>query len=431
MQPQLLPSIHAPSLDSPELREPDSVAEIQRIVRDAIAEKRPIEPFGGGTQLHVGYASDLPLTPVSLRRLSSVIEYNPADLVVVAEAGMTLLSLQAILAEYGQTLPLEVAFPETQTLGGIVATRAGSLTRAGSGAVRDWLIGCNAVGGDGQVIVGGGKVVKNVAGYDLPKLYCGSWGTLGVLTQVAFKLAPLPASRKTLLVMLSAERNSEEALDALAQSAPPVAFAYLLNAQAAGALLGPDSPPAQYLVVGIDGLPEPVAAIARRVEAALAPFSLNAMDLPDSVAARLRSALRDLPARQHGELTVRCNILPSQVGAFARMLEWTARRYGFAAETIADAIVGIVWAHLSPNASDKDKDELALDARWMRLYPDLRDKIDRVGGSSVLERMPDVWRRAGTAVWSPVLAVAAYMRRLKAVFDPHGVFRPGRFFNHI
>ncbi len=144
-----------------------------------------------------GMPPDLPLTPVSLRRLSSVIEYNPADLVVVAEAGMTLLSLQSVLAEHGQTLPLEVAFPETQTLGGIVATRAGSLTRAGSGAVRDWLIGCNAVGGDGQVIVGGGKVVKNVAGYDLPKLYCGSWGTLGILTQVAFQACAAARQPKT------------------------------------------------------------------------------------------------------------------------------------------------------------------------------------------------------------------------------------------
>ena len=431
MQPQLLPSAHAAPMPLLEAHAPETIAEIQQIVREAVAGNYALEPTGGVSQLHIGYAAESPLLPVSLQRLNAIVEYNPADLVVVAEAGMTLQRLQSILAENGQTLPLDVAFPETQTLGGIVASRANSLSRAGYGAVRDWLIGCNAVGGDGQVVISGGKVVKNVAGYDLPKLYCGSWGTLGILTQVAFKLAPMTASRKTLLFMLNAERNSEEALDALARTAPPVAFAYVLNAKAAAALLGEDSPAAQYLTVGIDGLPEPVAAIARRVEAALAPFTLQALGLPDSVASPLRAGLRDLPANRKALMTVRCNILPSQVGAFARMIEWTARRYGFAAETVADAMIGIVWAHIAPADESVDEDEDALDARWMRLYPDLRDKIDRVGGSSVLERMPLVWRKAGFPVWSPVLGEAVYMRRVKAVFDPHGVFRPGRFFDHI
>jgi glycolate oxidase FAD binding subunit len=406
---------------------PSSVAELEDVVRAAIADRQPIEPVGGGTQLDVGYPPVRPLREVSLSSMRAIVEYSPQDLVVVAEAGMTVAGLQDVLSEHGQTLPIEVANPERQTLAGVVASRANSLSRSSNGSVRDWLIGCRVVGGEGVRLSAGGKVVKNVAGYDLPKLYCGSWGTLGVLYEVAFKIAPVVESSSVILVSLNSERNSEEALDILHSKVEP-AFTYLLNADAARVVLGDDAPQAQFLVIGFDGQSEAVAALVGRAKDALFEDAYQIIDLTADVACRLRNLLRDLSQRS-APLTVRCNILPSQVGAFARMLEWTSRRAGFSATVFADAAVGIVQAHIYPR--DPEPADGEPNRRWIKLYPDLRDKIDRVGGSAVFERMPSSWREADYPVWSPVLEDIAWMRALKARLDPHGVFRPGRYVGRI
>ncbi len=319
--------------------------QLQNQVHEAISTQTPLEPVGGCTQLHVGFESSKPLREVSLADLTGIIDYAPEDLVIVAEAGMTMTQLQGTLKTSGQVLPLEVALPDRQTLGGVVVTRANSLIRGDSGSVRDWLIGCQVIGGDGQIIAGGGKVVKNVAGYDLPKLYCGSWGTLGIITQVAFKVAPLRPSSSTLLVTLDAKRNAEDALDAIHRHMTP-SFSYLLNPSAARAVLGDGVPDAQCLAIGFDGQPEAVEALTKQVIALVEPFAFQIIALPDAVAAKFRANLRDLPLHV-APLTARFNILPSQVGAFARMLEWIANRGGIeSAQVFADTGAGIVWAHI-------------------------------------------------------------------------------------
>jgi glycolate oxidase FAD binding subunit len=401
---------------------PGSVAEVQQIVVDAKRDGFGLVPIGGGTQIDRSlYSSGNRF--VSTRHLNSIVEYNPRDLVVVAQAGMTVSKLQETLSENGQTLPLEVAAPDNQTLGGIVSARASSLSRAGNGSVRDWLIGCNVIDSNGEKIVAGGKVVKNVAGYDLPKLYCGSWGTLGVITQVAFKLAPLPEASRLLLMTLSSERNSEEIFDSLAQTAPAT-FTYLLNTPAARQILGPDTPEAQFVALGFDGHAEAVDTLIQRAVEAAAPYVFQTIDLPVQVGARFRSSLRDLSIGD-APLRVRCSILPSQVGAFARMLEWTAKRAGFESLVFADASVGTVWAHMKPKADDSDPEDIiseAIDMHWMRLLPDFKDKCARVGGTTFMEAIPDIWRKNNFPVISPDGAEMAWTKRLKSELDPHGVF---------
>ena len=234
----------------------------------------------------MGGLSATATTDISLTKLSRIVEYEPNDLVVIAEAGLTVTELQAILAERGQWLPLEVARPSEQTLGGVVASRAMSLSRGANGSVRDWLIGCQVVGGDGQLIKGGGKVVKNVSGYDLPKLYCGSWGTLGAIVEVAFKVAPRPETSKTILAVLASNRNSEEALDVLLTGLTP-SFTYLLNADAARAILGDAEDEAQYLAVRFDGMSEAVDATVVAAKDRLAPYYLSVLDLPAKIASPL------------------------------------------------------------------------------------------------------------------------------------------------
>lgn len=390
---------------------PHSLPEAQEVVRGS--QPDALLPRGGGARRHVGYAPSRAGLTVSTERLNRVTDYEPADLVVSAQAGVTVDALQAVLAQHGQWLPLLVARPDRQTVGGIVAARAHSLVRLGCGSVRDSLLGVQVIDAQGDVIQGGGKVMKNVSGYDLPKLYCGSWGTLGLIAQATFKVAPLPPASATVALALPSGRNSEETLDALLASPLAPTFLLLLSPQAAQSVLGADDD-AQYLVLGFDGQAEDVQW---QLDTLGAPEAV----LPDAVAQDVRTGLRDFSLRD-APLTCAFHILSSQVGAYSRMMEWTAQRAGFTAHVVSDAALGIVHAHFAP------QDEAA---SWAVFYADLQDKALRVGGSLVIERMPDALRRAGAEVWQPVLPEIALMRRIKNNLDPQGRWNPGRFAGHL
>ena len=114
-------------------------------------------PVGGGTRIHIGHQPSKDIVELSTASLNNIVEYNPDDLVVIAEAGMTLSALQLKLKEHGQWLPIDISAPERQTLGGIVASRANSLLRSGCGSVRDWLIGVELVNADADIVIGGGN----------------------------------------------------------------------------------------------------------------------------------------------------------------------------------------------------------------------------------------------------------------------------------
>ena len=384
---------------------PESPEEAQNIVRQAAG--KAVVPWGGGTRRHLGHPPTRYDLALSTEHLNRVTDYSPADLTVTAQAGVTISSLQEVLAVHGQFLPLDIALPDRQTIGGVVATRAGSLRRLSCGSVRDSLLGVTVINSRGEVVKGGGKVVKNVAGYDLPKLYCGSFGTLGLIVEATFKVAPqLPASA-TVALPLSPDHNSEDILDRLLASDLSPSFLYLLNPDAAEAVL-PEVSQAQYVVLGFDGDGE---AIAWQIE------TMGAAVLPEKVAPIVRARLRDF-ALDDAPMTASFHILSSQIGAFSRMVEWTARRTGFTAQVAADAALGLMTAHFAPAREDAD---------WAAFYTDLKDKADRCGGSFIIERMPDALRDRDTPVWSPLLADFGLMARLKETLDPDRMWNPGRF----
>ncbi|MBV9849341.1 MAG: FAD-binding oxidoreductase [Armatimonadetes bacterium] len=387
---------------------PSTVAEAQEVVRGA--QGRSIVPWGGGTRQHVGYPPERYDLAVSTENLDAVTDYHPADLTVTAQAGVTVARLQATLAERGQWLPLDVAAPERQTVGGLVAARADSLRRLACGSVRDSLIGVTVVNHAGELVKGGGRVVKNVSGYDLPKLYCGSWGTLGLIVDATFKVAPLPEASATAALPLPAGRNSEDALDRLLASELEPSFLFLLNPSAAHAILS-DAEDAQYLVLGFDGSTE---AVAWQLE------TLGAPALETDGAAAARARLRDF-ALADAPMTASFHILSSQVGAFARMMEWTARRAGLAASVAADAALGMLRAHFFPGEN----------ADWAAFAADFQDKALRVGGSCIIERMPDALRALDIPIWSPLLPDFDLMARLKEKLDPRRMWNPGRFVGRL
>ena len=189
--------------------------EIVEIVRWAAEEGLAIVPRGGGTQIELGNAPVRYDVALDLSRFNRVLDYQPADLTATVEAGITLADFQRHLASGGKTLPLEAPLSGSATIGGILATGASGPVRASCGLPRDWLIGISVVGGTGVETKSGGKVVKNVTGYDLGKLYTGSMGTLGVIVEATFKLDPLPQRLQALTAGFPSMASAIEAANGL------------------------------------------------------------------------------------------------------------------------------------------------------------------------------------------------------------------------
>ncbi len=180
--------------------EPGDEAAVAAVLALADREGLKVLPRGGGTQLGLGHPPAGGDILLDLGRLGAVVEYAPGDLTVTAQAGLRLTDLQAALAKEGQWLALDPALPLAATIGGIVATNASGPRRLRYGGVRDQIIGVRVARPDGTIARGGGKVVKNVAGFDLPKLFTGALGTLGVIIDATFRLYPIPAASRTVVL---------------------------------------------------------------------------------------------------------------------------------------------------------------------------------------------------------------------------------------
>src|SRR5581483_4969107 len=184
---------------------PASVEELSQVVAQANQDGLGVIPRGGGTRMGLGFppaAADILVQTTGLNR---VIDYEPADLTLTIQAGATLAEVQRLLRPEGQFLALDPPCPERATLGGVIASNASGPLRLAYGSARDLVIGTRVVNADGVATRAGGRVVKNVAGYDLNKLYIGSLGTVGVVVELSFKLWPLPPAQATLLAAFDAQ----------------------------------------------------------------------------------------------------------------------------------------------------------------------------------------------------------------------------------
>lgn len=213
-----------PETDIQYLLSPNNKEELGAAVGLAFEEKWPLLIRGGGSKLSWGGLVEGARVVVSCDRLNRLIEHAVGDLTVTVEAGMKFADLQQVLAKEGQFVPLDPAYPEKTTIGGIVATAdTGSLRQRYRG-VRDLLLGIKFVRSDGKIAKGGGRVVKNVAGYDLMKLLTGSYGTLGVITEVTFRTYPLPETSATAVLVGETDAISKASQTLFSSALTPVAF---------------------------------------------------------------------------------------------------------------------------------------------------------------------------------------------------------------
>jgi len=376
---------------------PGSVEELRGVLAAATRVGVGVVPLGGGTD-RGSEAPSGPFVVLSMRRLAGIEDYEPADLTLTAAAGTSLADLERTVTERGQWLPVDPPHRQRRTLGGLVATGAAGPLGTTYGAPRDHVLGLTCVTGDGRVLRLGGRVMKNVAGFDLVKLVVGSRGTLGVVTSATVRLFPRPEEDRALVVREGRPGELIPLARAVATS-PVIPASAVLVAPAPGGGGG-------ALIIRLQGASAAVDADAERI---LAGSTVAAERVLGADAAELFDVTADHAA--DGEVVVRATALPA---ALAEVVAAVSEALPGAAVS-ADVLAGRTRAAVGDAAVTS---AAALTA--------LRARLETLGGSLSLERAPS----------ELVAAVGAYGARgrsgalaasLRLRFDPGGVLSPGRF----
>ncbi len=368
-----------------EVVRPSSVEEVAEVLRAAAADGRTVVPVGGRSKLSWAAppsSCDLVLDTTGLDR---IVEHVAGDLTVVAEAGVRLADLQEQVGQAGQMLGLDPP-EEGATLGGVVGANASGPRRLQYGTVRDLLIGTTVVLADGTVAHAGGKVVKNVAGYDLGKLYTGAHGTLGVLVSTTWRLHPVPPARRVVTLELTDAADAGALAIALNRSTLTPSAVELIGSAGGSA----------RLVVLFESIAESVTDQARSAVSLLGGGT-EADSLPPDFGRRPGGA---------DDVLLRLAFLPAALSSVLAALP---------AETTVSASAGTGVAYAAVPA-----------AGAAELLPGLRAALAPHDGTAVLLHAPDAVR-SRLDHWGPVGDALGLMRRVKERFDPERRMSPGRF----
>ncbi|MCG6957088.1 MAG: FAD-binding oxidoreductase [Gemmatimonadetes bacterium] len=387
---------------------PGSVEEVVEVLRAASAEGFGVVPSGSGADLGAS-APTGPFVVLSTTGLKGVEMYEPADLTLSAQAGSTLGEIGDVAGPHGQWLPFDPPFAPSRTLGGLAATGVRGPLAASYGAPRDHILGLTLVTGDGRLLRLGGRVMKNVAGFDLVRLVVGSRGTLGVIVSVNVRLFPRPAHEVGLVLEAATSHELVTAARAVATAPVLPASAVLVSglraevgADASSADASRTPKPPSLLVLRIHGAPETVAADSTRLQAHVGR-SFRVVEGAEAFA--LLTAVRD--HAMTGPIVIRVSALPNRIGDVLA----GAEALGDTVQIMADPIAGRVRAAVS-GASTEGLEQVAHAAA-------------RLGGGYALERAP-----VGVSIRvpgsSPDGPVATLARGLADRFDPQRVLWPGK-----
>ncbi len=397
---------------------PASVQQIREILGFAAGREFSVIPAGSGTKLGIGNLPRKVDLVLSTQRLNNMIEYEPADLTVTAQAGMRLADLQEQLSENGQFLPLDPAYTSLATVGGIAAANASGPLRMRHGTPRNQVLGMRVIRSDGTVVKSGGRVVKNVSGYDINKLYIGSYGTLGIITELTFKLYPLAESGITMLLRFSRlEDATKTASDITGSQLLPSYLNLFINGVPDTDILDPS------LVVGLHADPKAITWQRNQVQWIAKQRGVTGVEIiQERQAAKLEEAMRAFtqahPSRHVivSKANLRRTDIEEYIGAglnVTNALECSVRAMGLMG-------TGQVYFVFSEFAGTVEPTMVA------STLTALRDHAISVGGNLILETAPiDVKRHID--VWGMVGSGSKIMNEIKAQFDPNRLLNPGRF----
>ena len=389
---------------TPAVRAPRDTADAREAIASAAASGGKLDIIGGASKQRIG-SPHRQTSLLSTTNFNKVVDYDPAELVLTVEPGVRLADLEQLLAQHNQMLAFEPydfanvtgGNPGNSTIGGVVGAGLSGSRRISAGGVRDHVLGFTAINGRGEVFKAGGKVVKNVTGYDLPKLMAGSWGRLAVLTELTLKVLPRPSVLRTF------------ALHGLSNSAALAAMTLAMRSQAdvaaASHLPSLNGEPA-LTTIRIEGFGPSVNAreeALRRLLEPLAPVVVLEQQEAAAHWAGIQTGSH-IPA-DVGPFLWRVSVPPAQ-GASILLAVDALKGVG-----LLDWAGGLCWARMPTDVSPAFMRELA----------------EGADGHAMLVDAPDEARAAIPALHPEPPAVTALSRRVREAFDPAGVFETGRF----
>ena len=380
---------------------PRDRAELATAIGDLYAAGQAFAVIGGGTERELGNPPSALDTVVQTTALNRVLEYAPEDQTITVEAGITLGALDRVLAEHRQMLPVDVGDRERATIGGMLATNAFGPRRAKYGSLRDMILGVELVRPDGTRVRGGGKVVKNVAGFDLPKLVVGSLGTLGAIAGVTLRVYPEPPVTRAIVardLRQNVEQGDALAAALLAERLEPIALAWHR---------GLDGDPAYAFFAGsadvVEAQVQRALALAREIAGSVAIVD-------EAELAAFWEYERDV--RRRGAWRARTYTAPSLVN-----LARETAVHGWSGAQLA-ACYPSLGVFLASGVDDGSSlDDVTAMVRITRL---------EALGETIFHTMPARWRGYVDA-WGDPPPAFPIMRALKTAFDPKGLCNPGRF----
>lgn len=393
---------------------PQSTEAAVQVMQLAMKEDRAVVPAGASTWIDAGNLLSRWDLIVTTRRLTRLLKHEPADLVATAEAGLTLSSFQKQLAQAGQWLPIDPPDDGRATLGGVVATGLGGAHSYGFGLPRSFVIGMRVVLADGRAIKAGGSVVKNVAGYDLCKLFTGSYGTLGLITELTFKVRPLPAERRTVVasgLLASLTNSGRKVCNKLA----PVAVELISSRLAKDLEIA--SEPEGALMMRFVGSSRSVVAQTAQALKLLRDDGNHCVTLDDDF--QSWSKLSAAPLQSARDLAWRVSLRPTDLPSFLKEVS--------AIETDATSHLDLRWhAGLGDGRLRAIARAPVYHREVVRSLEQLRQKAESFGGSLIVERAPSEIKNELDA-WGGFGSTTELMERVKTELDPQNLLSPGRF----
>jgi glycolate oxidase FAD binding subunit len=399
---------------------------VETIAR-AAASSTPVYPIGGGTRLGYGVRPKQPGLGLSLARMTALVDYPARDLTVTVEAGMTVAELVRLLAAQRQWLPLDVPQPDRSTLGGLIAANTFGPRRYRFGTIRDYLLGFTAVDGRGQPFSGGGRVVKNAAGYNMARLFVGSLGSLAVITQVTLMVRPVPETPALVVADLAGFDQAEPLLGSLARTKTlPSAIQWLIGPawQQLPGIASEPRPGLGRLLAGLEGTRAEVDWMIGQLEREWKDVGQCASTVICEPSSRdLWRALADGPSEPGrvgqdvvgscSSVLLQAQVPPARVAAAVRSLldaDPQASIQAYVGDGILHARLAL--GRLGPVAAFCRK---------------LRASLAALDGSLVVLESPAEADLSQETVWGPPGDGQRVMEAIKRQFDPQGILNPGRF----
>jgi glycolate oxidase FAD binding subunit len=383
---------------------PGDGQETAEALAEATTRGHAVSPVGGGTALNLGNPPERVDCVLSTERLAGIIDYEPTDLVMSVGAGARFGDVQAVLAEHGQRLSLDPPGGADATIGGLIATGRWGPLRYSAGTLRDLLIGIAVAHPSGTVSKAGGMVVKNVSGYDMPRLYLGSLGTLGIVVSANFKVLPRPRAEATVIATYDEPAKTFSTASAVRDSREPIAALEVTFLEGAW-----------QLAMRIEGRNETVTAVADRI-GTIADGDVTRLEGSESANWWASYVAKHQVADGEKAVLVRCGVRPKETAILATGMVAALNDTGISTPYIAASLgLGIVVARLDLGSEGSPG-----------LLADVQGILLGLAETTTILAAPPSWKQ-GLDVWGRLPEGFDVMRSLRTQFDPQRTINPGRF----